>query len=143
MVLLDLSNTMSDNIDGKNSVNRWELTLKMIRALLQTMGEEDTVQIVTFNNTVSLMLGEGMQKANTTTIKELNGRLDDTTPTWDKAVDIGEAIETAFILLRGSATEQKCENVSAIETLVLSLLMGLMCSTLCSSLIVETAQLLP
>ena len=107
-----MSRTMNEKILSTN-MRKKVLALEMIFKLLETLSEQDTVQIVLFEDTPRTLLGSNtMLKADENTVERLRTRLSRQRPEWTGNVDIGKALEMAFNLLEDTdSTNQKCENV--------------------------------
>jgi len=111
VILIDMSRTMNDMILSKE-IRKYDLASNMTSKLLDTLSEEDTVQIILFEDTPRTLLGSNlMLTADERTVKRLRSRLFRERPGWTGNVDIGKALEMAFKLLEDiDSTNQKCEN---------------------------------
>lgn len=97
MILLGLSESMNQDVPDRDYV-RWKLANDMIEKFLDTLSENDYVNILTFNMTVKALIpDELLLEANEENIELLKQALDEQEPNWDGyAVDIAEALERAF-----------------------------------------------
>lgn len=97
MILLCLSETMNQPVPDRDYV-RWTLANDMIRKFLDTLSDNDYVNILTFNMTVKALIpDELLVEANEENIERLKQALNQERANWDGyTVDIAEALERAF-----------------------------------------------
>ena len=105
---------MSERIKGTD-ILKWNTTVNIITRFLETLSEEDAVQIVGFKMVPEVLMDEdGTIPATKDNVNQLTTRLRKLEPGGDStAVDIGKAISRAMDLLYNNEDTEitKCENV--------------------------------
>lgn len=107
---------MQEDIQRKG-VQRWQLSIDMINKFLDTLSDNEQVNIITFDTTArTLTESETLLEANERNINMLKRLLRRQKADWPQTVDIGEALQLAFNTLasRGNDLHESnslCENV--------------------------------
>ena len=105
---------MSERIQG-TSILKWNMTVNIITRFLETLSDEDAVQIVGLKREPEVLMGPNvMRSATKKTVEQLTKRLRKQRSDRDNSVvDIGKAISRAMDLLYANEGPEsaKCENV--------------------------------
>ena len=113
MILVDLTTSMKDKIRG---TEKWNMTLDIVTRFLETLSEDDAVQIVGLKSEPEVLMGpDRTMPATEQTVERLTNRLKGWEPDeGDSVADIGKAIDRAMDLLHANKDPRntKCENVS-------------------------------
>ena len=107
---------MKEIVQGTSDKTKWEMTVNIITRFLETLSEEDAIQIIGFKMVPEVLMGqETTVPATKRTVEQLKRRLGRLKPDGVKSVvDIGKAIDRAMNLLYANTNPgiTKCENVS-------------------------------
>ena len=125
MILVDLSDSMKEKVQGTDNIIKWDVTVDIITRFLMTLSEEDAVQIVGFKLVPEVLMSEERTiPATRNTVMQLTRRLRRWEPDGDSTtVDIGKAINRAMDLLYNNVDPEitKCENVPTASPCLSSL----------------------